>query len=95
MKIVIDISDNETFIGWYTRNDGVNKYYNAKTLGKPNYTLFDDAIRSDKDKSKFKPHENKVISDHNMKMWEEFLWKDIFRASIKKWEEILKTKSEE
>jgi len=37
MKIVIDIPDNETLIGWYTRSDGINKYHDAKTLGEPNY----------------------------------------------------------
>lgn len=49
MKIVINVPDNEIFIGWYTRNDGVNQYHKAKTLGTPNYILLDDVIsREDK-----------------------------------------------
>lgn len=42
MKLIIDIPDNETFIGWYTHNDGVNQYHKAKTLGEPNYILLPD-----------------------------------------------------
>lgn len=53
MKIVIDVPDNEILIGWYTRNDGINKYHNAKTLGKPNYISLDDVIsREDKEEGK-------------------------------------------
>ena len=44
MKVIIDVPDNEILIGWYTRKDGINQYHNAKTLGKPNYILFDDAM---------------------------------------------------
>ena len=39
MKIIIDVPDDEIFIGWYTHNNGVNQYHKAKTFGKPNYIL--------------------------------------------------------